>query len=562
MRIKPAGWFLVLVFLGLAAFGAVTFFAPELPGQLLGQNQPEVPTSVSLVAPAANADAVVPTRSSLPAQPAAPQPTVAPAERVTLTIALDAFGSYFTAIHAASLATQYNASFVPFYFEDANAFSEAERAAKLSSGEWDVLLTTADFLPRVGNVGTIAAIVDQSAGADKIVAWPHLVTITGSRSITVTKFNDLKNATIAFSQGSVGHYQVLALLRLVGLSTDQVKLMPTESVEEAVQAFLDKKADAVAAWEPNVLDAMGAGGTVLVSSDWWRNIADVIVISKQADQAKHDAVQAFVHDWFLSLKIQQESLPQAADAIAAWKYQGKTTGDWTFVYPETATDDFSVWLAPVAQASLGANLILGENVDFFVEQLTDARKVWEWSKIELPAFDPMAAIDMSYVQALANDGSLVPNSGALVNPSFQPIPLSIEKAGLEKLVDLPSFAELPCQKFEYNAESTQLTAQSIANLKACAEPLDQLLKLSDTYILVTGSAAWPGSGSYQETHIRRFARQRAIGLEEALVTHLSISPDRIEVQAVIPPQQDQNSNDESVNEKYRYVLVELKRAGR
>ncbi len=198
-----------------------------------------------------------------------------------------------------------------------------------------------------------------------------------------------------------------------------------------------------------------------------------------------------------------------------------------------------------------------------VEQLEEARAIWQWGGLELPAFDAAAAIEPYYVNQLATDTSLQPVGGELVNSTFQPLPMPIERAGLERLIDLPSFAELPCREFEYEPDSPVLTPVGLASLRACTQPLSQLLKLSDSYLLITGWSAWPGpEGTYQETHIKRFARMRAIGLQTALIQELGIPPERIEIQEGIPPIEDRNSRDEATLDKYRIVVMELKRAGR
>ena len=63
------------------------------------------------------------------------------------------------------------------------------------------------------SIGAITAVIDESAGADKLVAKPEIATI-----------NDLKGKKIAFSQGSVGEYFLYYALSLAGLGPQDVTL--------------------------------------------------------------------------------------------------------------------------------------------------------------------------------------------------------------------------------------------------------------------------------------------------------------------------------------------------
>ena len=121
--------------------------------------------------------------------------------------------------------------------------SEEERWAKLKSGEWDVLATTLDGLAKQSDpsIGAITAVIDESAGADKLVAKPEIATI-----------NDLKGKQIAFSQASVGEYFLYYALSLAGLGPQDVTLAATGGGPRRLKAYTDGEADAVSAWVPDV----------------------------------------------------------------------------------------------------------------------------------------------------------------------------------------------------------------------------------------------------------------------------------------------------------------------
>jgi len=234
-----------------------------------------------------------------PAQPTAvitgPAPTVPPGSpsKGTITYAFDTFPTYFPGIimEVNGLLKQrgYDLKLVPFGVDGSEPPSEAERWQKLKSGEWDVLATTLDGLAKQSDpaIGAITTVIDESAGADKLVAKPEIATI-----------NDLKGKQVAFSKDSVSEYFLYYALSLAGLKPQDVTLAPKESVEDTVKAYTDGQVDAIVAWEPNVLDAESKGAKTVIASDKLRAILDVLITSRPALTNKAEAVQAFHDAWF------------------------------------------------------------------------------------------------------------------------------------------------------------------------------------------------------------------------------------------------------------------------
>src|SRR5205823_2352214 len=117
----------------------------------------------------------------------------------------------------------YELKLVPFALDNQPDVPEEQRWAKLKSGDWDVLATTLDGFARQSDpsIGAITTVIDESAGADKLVGKPEIATI-----------NDLKGKKIAFSQGSVSEYFLYYALSLAGLGPQDVAPDPKESVED------------------------------------------------------------------------------------------------------------------------------------------------------------------------------------------------------------------------------------------------------------------------------------------------------------------------------------------
>ena len=144
MRIKPLGWIVILLVI-LVCVGTATFVAANgLPFAIPGQgNLPFAAAATSTTAPPKPNTAVPPTvaPAPLPTNPAAPTaagvatPGGSAARTVTLTVAFDSFGSYFTAIQVYGKPDRsYNLVLVPLGFNGQD-WSEKDRAQKLVTGE-------------------------------------------------------------------------------------------------------------------------------------------------------------------------------------------------------------------------------------------------------------------------------------------------------------------------------------------------------------------------------------------------------------------------------------------
>ena len=181
-----------------------------------------------------------PSRSRRSSRPPPPDPSPdscqlrlpAPPSKGTVTFAFDAFATYYPGIiiDVKGLLKKrgYDLALVPFGFNGMNDVTEDQRWAKLKSGEYDVLASTLDGFSRVASpdVGSITALIDESAGADKIVGRPE-----------ITSINDLKGKKIAFSKGSVSEYFLYYALKLAGMTPQDVTLLPQESTEDAVYSL-------------------------------------------------------------------------------------------------------------------------------------------------------------------------------------------------------------------------------------------------------------------------------------------------------------------------------------
>ncbi len=458
----------------------------------------------------------------------------------------DAFGSYFTLqqmqMSGIDVENGFHLEIVPFFLDEDPAYdvSEEQRNALLANGQWDCLLTTLDAVA-LDSPGVITAIVDESAGADQL--WAR----------DVETLNDLQGKRITFARNSVGEYFMHYTLSIARLNPRfDVTLVPQDSVAEAVATFNAGEADAVSGWEPDIYDAETSGGEPLLSSSQLRIVIDTIVTSRQSIANKPDLVQSFHDAWFATLKAQTEDFDTAAQQIADWGHN-----DWTFVYPETASEDLTLWLENVAQADLGDNAAVMRDTRPIVNRLEIARRVWAAAGLEVPDDDVESLIDPSYVARSAQQAALSTTADP-VNDTFS-ISANIDLSTIST-EDAATLAVLPCRRFTFLPDSAELTLESRRILDECVVPtMSQSVGL---LLEVTGSAAWPGPpGTYTREEIEEFALARAQSVVDYLVSQ-EIDPARFIVDFTLPPEEQWETEDPVVQEESRFVEMTLITSGR
>lgn len=464
----------------------------------------------------------------------------------TYVCGADAFGSYFTLqqmqMSGKDIEHGFHLGIVPFFLDDDPAYevSEEQRTALLDAGQWNCLLTTLDSVA-LSSPGVITAIVDESAGADQL--WAR----------DVETINDLDGERIAFSRGSVGEYFVYYTLDIARLSPrSDVTLVPQDSVADAIEAFNSGQADVVSGWEPDIYEAEASGGLPLLSSNQLRIVMDVIVTSRQSIMDKPDLAQNFHNAWFDTLKDQVENFELAAQQIAEWGHN-----DWSFVYPETASEDLAAWLESVAQADLGDNAFVMRDTRSIVNRLETARRVWEASDVDTAVDNVEDLVDGSFVLRAADQPSLQPN-GKPVNDTFS-ISSQLDLRGVST-EDAQTLVVLPCRTFQFLPESTELTLESRRILDRCVIPT--LTQSVGLFLQVQGSSAWPANDPpYTEEDILEVAEGRAQSVVDYLVSQ-GIDPARFIVEATLPPEDHRNTEDPQIQAEDRFVELTLITVGR
>jgi ABC-type nitrate/sulfonate/bicarbonate transport system substrate-binding protein/outer membrane protein OmpA-like peptidoglycan-associated protein len=444
----------------------------------------------------------------------------------------------------------------------------------LAAGKLDCMVDTVDNVARHGS-GPITIIIDESAGGDGIYARG------------VPSMYDLKGKRVAYVANDSSEFFIRYVLRIANISPKELTLLPYDTSAAAVEAFNRNEADAVSAYDPELVKATASGGVPLVTSDALRAIIDVILTSNVSIKAKPQLVQAFHHAWFATIKAQAEDYEAAAQAIAAWG-----NNDWTGVSKENAVRDFEGQLQRIAQANLKNNTNTMQFPAPIINHLELSRKIWsdvsEVSQIAPEALvEPRFVISAAQSLALQTSVKLINNTYSL-SAATQPTALAranasasastnptatvpvtdivqVDQAVVTTMdtvtatsvisttvtaVPTPpttinageTLSVLPCKRFTFLPNSVELTAESRQTLDLCVLPL--LQQRATMLLRVRGSAGWPGpakSTEYEE-RVRRTAAQRAQAVVNYLISR-GIDSARFLIETALPPPERRGIND-------------------
>lgn len=525
---------------------AVSYFTPSQPTQ--APVSVVLPTSTQLATqgnaqptqrpantqPPASGNNVKPTQTV-----AAAQPQVDPSNLPVYTVGFDAFGPYYNLILIKQLRLDekygFNLNLIPFCSTDDNCYGEADRTAKIASGEWDGLLTTLDKLALNPSMGQMTAFVDETDGADKFICRQKY------------PFNELRGKSIAYLDESIGQFMALYLLNVAKVEVSEVTLVATSSVAEAADLFVNGQVDCVSGWEPDVNPALEAGGQMLIDSTTLRVPVDVIITSTNARTTKSEQVLAFHKAWFDALKQQFEDPSKAEANVIAWGHN-----DWTFV---ANPGDLVGWLSTTPQTSLSRNSTTFANMNAISSRIADYQRVWAWSGKQVQSVDVSTMVDATYVNTLTTMPELQ-TSAVPVNDSFSfsakadVPPLDPSRAGETVL------AQLPFEKVEFFPDSCRLSDNGKKLILENVVPVMQSAPF--IYLRLDGSAAYPANSSYTLADVEATARCRAEEVKNFIIDRSggTVDPDRIAVDWIQPKYPGSFKPEELAADRYvRFTLV-------
>lgn len=461
-----------------------------------------------------------------------------------------ASGSYYQlqVIQMAKLdeKNKFHLGLVPYDLDSNYEMSEDEAASLMRAGKMDCLLTTLDTVA-LHDHGIVTAINSEGAGTDQL--WVR----------DVKTLNDLKGKRIVTTRGDSNEYLARYLLSTVNLDPGRdVRMIYVDTLEEALHVFADGEADAISGYEPAIQEAQQAGGKLLASTRDFRAVVDVIVTAEQAVTDRAETVMQFHRAWFDALGLQAKDFTAAAKDIAAWGHN-----DYTGIHPATAARDFRAQLDVIAQANLAQNQQLMNNLPMLLNRMNEARRLWKQSGQPLPTATPR--IDSAFVLGVAKDyvGEKLDMDQKMVNGTFSLAPQGQAGEASQPLLGAPPdrkmIAVLPCSRFEFEPDTTDLLPASQTLLDECV--VRTMRESVGLLLRIRGSSAWPGpKGSVSQQDVEQVAQARA----EAVASYLrgkGIPATRLRIEFVLPPPDHRETMNEAVQAKDRYVEMALMMGG-
>ena len=174
-------------------------------------------------------------------------------------------------------------------------------------GELDVVqLTTVDILDicsrRPEQCPVIVLVLNESLGGDQIMA------------LSLNLLSDLAGKSIGVSANSFGPFVLHKALESIGLSIDDVSIVPM-LVSEMPEQLSTAAVDAVVVYPPNSEKARAFGAkTIFDSSEIPGEILDVLAVSPSVYVSRKNDIKAVLAGWF---KAHQFSFDHSSEAVAS-----------------------------------------------------------------------------------------------------------------------------------------------------------------------------------------------------------------------------------------------------
>lgn len=137
----------------------------------------------------------------------------------------------------------------------------------------------------------IVLLIDYTTGSDGLVAHQH-----------INHIRELLGKRIGVVKGTISHFTVLKAMEKAGLTSDDVILAEYDD-ESLLQAFTDKKVDAIGTYEPVMSKIVGSsnGKIIFSSSEIPRAICDVLLVKGSLIRNKSGVLSHWIKSWAMAL---------------------------------------------------------------------------------------------------------------------------------------------------------------------------------------------------------------------------------------------------------------------
>ncbi|KRT68958.1 MAG: hypothetical protein A2W37_07270 [Chloroflexi bacterium RBG_16_63_12] len=155
---------------------------------------------------------------------------------------------------------------------------------------------------------------------------------------------DIKGRTALVTTTSTGEYVLLTYLKSIGLTKNDVKIVPMDQ-SLIVSSFAGTTGDLFVLWAPNIYTVMARGAEVLANGKTAGvTVPGAIVATPKFAKEKPELVAKFLRVYFKAIEWQKANHAEAVDMLAKFNQQGGVVLDKKWFEEEFKTRP--VWTIP------------------------------------------------------------------------------------------------------------------------------------------------------------------------------------------------------------------------
>jgi NitT/TauT family transport system substrate-binding protein len=155
---------------------------------------------------------------------------------------------------------------------------------------------------------------------------------------------DLKGKTALVTTTSTGEYVLISYLKSVGLTKNDVKIVPMDQ-SLIVSSFAGTTGDLFVLWAPNIYTVMSRGAEMLANGKTSNvTVPGAIVATPKFAKEKPELVARFLRVYFKAIDWQKQNHAEAVDLLAKFNQQGGVVLDKKWFEEEFKTRP--VWDIP------------------------------------------------------------------------------------------------------------------------------------------------------------------------------------------------------------------------
>lgn len=398
-------------------------------------------------------------------------------------------------------------------------------ATGFGSGTFHCAWRTIDFwaqehpgLRKGGYDGKMVMVVDNSRGADKLVAWPG-----------IDRVEDLVGKKVALLQFTPSHWMLDYAIDNSSLPApqkrsvrDNLVFVSAEEGTPGVRAMFESKAvDAAVLWDPDATFALRKDGAHVVFDTTTASnlVYDGMVCDSRVLSAAPESMQKFVSGWFEGIKVAEADRTKATAALIAteptFAELARTEGEALFgkLFDGIKWTDLDDNVRILGR--------IGQDGGDWARVYAEAGRVWRnnggMAEPDAPPIPPNDAFDYRFVDQLAAAAPEAKEEAK--KPEFEFTEQErkeVVKKEVEPVLTKPASVYFGVGSFELDRNAKRILDDQVA-------PLVQ--NMGNSYISVEGNT--DRTGNPQKN--RDLSQKRAQSVVDYLVSAYAFDKDRFRV---------------------------------